>query len=79
MVDYIAIEKVEADVLDAISIGLCKGAKLAGISISGGETAQLRVTRYVALNAGVMLNMFSAYASVRGRGQKMLALYRCTP
>jgi phosphoribosylformylglycinamidine cyclo-ligase len=42
MVDYIAIEKVEADVLDAISIGLCKGAKLAGISISGGETAQLR-------------------------------------
>jgi phosphoribosylformylglycinamidine cyclo-ligase len=42
MVDYIATEKLEADVLDAISIGLCKGASAAGISISGGETAQLR-------------------------------------
>jgi phosphoribosylformylglycinamidine cyclo-ligase len=42
MVDYIAIEKVEAGILDAISVGLCKGAKLAQISISGGETAQLK-------------------------------------
>src|SRR5205823_5096018 len=42
MVDYLAIEKVEPDVLDAISIGLSDGAKLAGISISGGETAQLK-------------------------------------
>jgi phosphoribosylaminoimidazole (AIR) synthetase len=33
MVDYIAIEKVEADVLDAISVGLCAGAQMAGISI----------------------------------------------
>jgi phosphoribosylformylglycinamidine cyclo-ligase len=42
MVDYIAIEKVEASILDAISIGLCVGAGMAGISISGGETAQLK-------------------------------------
>lgn len=42
MVDYIAIERVEADVLDAISVGLCAGAEMAGISISGGETAQLK-------------------------------------
>ncbi len=42
MVDYIAIEKVEADILDAISIGLCAGAEMAGISIAGGETAQLK-------------------------------------
>jgi phosphoribosylformylglycinamidine cyclo-ligase len=42
MVDYIAIEKVEAEILDAIAIGLCDGAKLAGISIAGGETAQLK-------------------------------------
>ncbi|MBI3684963.1 phosphoribosylformylglycinamidine cyclo-ligase [Candidatus Azambacteria bacterium] len=42
MVDYIAIEEVRADILDAISIGLCKGAKIASISISGGETAQLK-------------------------------------
>jgi phosphoribosylformylglycinamidine cyclo-ligase len=42
MVDYIAIEEVHADILDAISVGLCVGAKSAGISISGGETAQLK-------------------------------------
>lgn len=42
MVDYIAIEKVDANILDAISIGLCTGARSAGISISGGETAQLK-------------------------------------
>jgi phosphoribosylformylglycinamidine cyclo-ligase len=41
MVDYVAIEEVNADVLDAISVGLCKGAETAGISIVGGETAQL--------------------------------------
>ena len=35
MVDYIAVERVEAQMLDAISVGLCAGAKLAGISISG--------------------------------------------
>src|SRR3974390_3139929 len=42
MVDYIAIDKVDAHVLDQISIGLCDGAAAAGISIVGGETAQLR-------------------------------------
>jgi phosphoribosylformylglycinamidine cyclo-ligase len=42
MVDYVAIEEVKADVLDSISVGLCKGAEIAGISISGGETAQLK-------------------------------------
>jgi len=42
MVDYIAINKVDARILDEISIGLCAGAKMAGISISGGETAQLK-------------------------------------
>jgi phosphoribosylformylglycinamidine cyclo-ligase len=42
MVDYIAVKKVEAKVLDEIGAGLCEGAVAAGISISGGETAQLR-------------------------------------
>jgi phosphoribosylformylglycinamidine cyclo-ligase len=42
MVDYLAIEKAEAAVIDAISIGLCAGAQMAGISVSGGETAQLK-------------------------------------
>ena len=42
MVDYIAVEEPDPDLLDAISKGLCAGAAMAGISISGGETAQLR-------------------------------------
>ncbi len=42
LVDYIAIERADASVLDAIAVGLCAGAKVAGISISGGETAQLK-------------------------------------
>ena len=42
LVDYIAIEKADAGMLDAVAIGLCAGAEMANISISGGETAQLK-------------------------------------
>lgn len=42
LVDYIAVEQVDAQMLDQIAKGLCDGAKSAGISISGGETAQLK-------------------------------------
>ena len=42
MVDYIAVEQENADMLEEISVGLAEGAKLAGISISGGEIAQLK-------------------------------------
>ena len=41
MVDYIAIEKADAEILGAIAIGLAEGAKQAGVSISGGEISQL--------------------------------------
>jgi phosphoribosylformylglycinamidine cyclo-ligase len=41
MVDYIALEKADASVLEQISIGLTQGALQAGISISGGEISQL--------------------------------------
>ena len=42
MVDYIAVEKADAAVLDGIAVGLAEGARHAGVSISGGEIAQLR-------------------------------------
>jgi phosphoribosylformylglycinamidine cyclo-ligase len=42
MVDYIAVENADADMLGAIAIGLAAGAKQAGISISGGEISQLK-------------------------------------
>jgi len=42
LVDYIAIDRADASMLDAIGVGLRAGAKAADISISGGETAQLK-------------------------------------
>src|SRR5271166_4996157 len=42
MVDYIAVDRADADMLGAIAIGLAAGAKQAGISISGGEISQLK-------------------------------------
>jgi phosphoribosylformylglycinamidine cyclo-ligase len=42
LVDYIAIDHADSAMLDAIGAGLCDGAHMAGVSISGGETAQLK-------------------------------------
>jgi phosphoribosylformylglycinamidine cyclo-ligase len=42
MVDYIAVENADADMLGAIAIGLSAGAKEAGVSISGGEISPLK-------------------------------------
>jgi phosphoribosylformylglycinamidine cyclo-ligase len=41
LVDYIAVEQASAEILDSIAIGLAEGAAQAGISICGGEIAQL--------------------------------------
>src|SRR5437667_5000696 len=42
MVDYIAVAQTDAAMLDAVAQGLCAGAEIAGISISGREAAQLK-------------------------------------
>jgi phosphoribosylformylglycinamidine cyclo-ligase len=42
MVDYIAVENADAEMLGAIAAGLAVGAKQAGVSISGGEISQLK-------------------------------------
>lgn len=42
MVDYLALEEPREDLLEAIGKGLYEGAKMAGIAIVGGETAQLK-------------------------------------
>jgi phosphoribosylformylglycinamidine cyclo-ligase len=42
LVDYIAIDKADAAMLDGVAAGLCAGARMARISISGGETSQLK-------------------------------------
>jgi phosphoribosylformylglycinamidine cyclo-ligase len=41
MLDYVAIERADAEVCGQIGIGLARGATLAGIEIPGGELAQL--------------------------------------
>jgi phosphoribosylformylglycinamidine cyclo-ligase len=41
MLDYIAIERADAEVCEQIGAGLARGAELAGIEIPGGELAQL--------------------------------------
>jgi phosphoribosylformylglycinamidine cyclo-ligase len=41
MVDYVAIESPSDDLLEQLGIGLAEGARLAGISIPGGELAQV--------------------------------------
>jgi phosphoribosylformylglycinamidine cyclo-ligase len=42
MVDYIAIDRVDARILDQIAIGLTEGCIEAGVSLSGGEISQLK-------------------------------------
>ena len=42
LVDYIAIERADPEMLSALGAGLAEGARLAGVSISGGEIAEMR-------------------------------------
>ena len=41
LVDYLAVERADPDVLEQIAIGLKTGAERAGVEIPGGELAQL--------------------------------------
>ena len=41
MVDYLAVERADAEIAGEIGVGLARGAELAGIEIVGGELAQL--------------------------------------
>jgi len=41
MVDYLAVDRADPAIAEAIGVGLARGAELAGIEIVGGELAQL--------------------------------------
>ena len=41
LVDYLAVETADPDFIEEIAIGLVEGARQAGVSITGGETAQI--------------------------------------
>lgn len=42
LVDYIAVQTARADMLDQLSIGLVEGARMANVSVSGGEISQIK-------------------------------------
>ncbi len=42
LVDYIAVERAEPAMLEALGAGLAEGARRAGVSIAGGEIAEMR-------------------------------------
>ncbi len=42
MLDYVAVERPDAELLEALARGLYRGAELAGVSIPGGEIAQVK-------------------------------------
>ena len=42
LVDYIAVERAEPAMLEALGAGLAEGARRAGVSIAGGEIAAMR-------------------------------------
>ena len=53
LVDYIAVEQAEPTMLEALGAGLAEGARLADVSVSGGEIAEMRdVIRGAAPGAG---------------------------
>lgn len=41
LVDYLAVQEAAPDLIEQISIGLVEGARVAGVSITGGEIAQV--------------------------------------
>lgn len=41
LVDYLAVQDIRGDMLEALGRGLYEGAKLAGVAIAGGELAQV--------------------------------------
>lgn len=41
-VDYLAVEKLNPDIIEQIACGLAEGARQAGVAIVGGELAQIR-------------------------------------
>jgi len=42
LVDYVALEELQPEVLDSLGRGLARGCELAGVSCPGGELAQVR-------------------------------------
>jgi phosphoribosylformylglycinamidine cyclo-ligase len=68
MVDYIALEEPDAEVLGAIAIGLAEGAKQAGISISGGEISALKDVVHGFDLVGAAIGLVSLDRIITGEG-----------
>ncbi len=68
MVDYLAVDRADAEIAGAIGAGLARGAELAGIEIVGGELAQLGELINGLDLAGACFGVVSLDALVSGAG-----------
>src|ERR1700678_707643 len=57
LLDYIATDRIDEDVLEAVAHGLYLGAELAGIAIPGGEIAQIGSMLASSAGGGPMLDL----------------------
>jgi len=57
LLDYIATDRIDADVLEAVARGLYRGADEAGIAIPGGEIAQIGAMLADSAGGGPMLDL----------------------
>jgi phosphoribosylformylglycinamidine cyclo-ligase len=57
LLDYIATDRIDADVLEAVARGLYRGADEAGIAIPGGEIAQVGAMLASSAGGGPMLDL----------------------
>jgi phosphoribosylformylglycinamidine cyclo-ligase len=57
LLDYIATDRIDADVLEAVARGLYRGAGEAGIAIPGGEIAQIGAMLADSAGGGPMLDL----------------------
>jgi phosphoribosylformylglycinamidine cyclo-ligase len=67
MLDYIAIDRADPELCEAIGVGLARGATLAGIEIPGGELAQLGDMVHGVDISGACLGTVALDAIVDGR------------
>ena len=63
MLDYIALERVTPEILDAIGRGLHEGARQAGVNIVGGEIPKFRSSSAVKRRGAGSISSGCAWAS----------------
>ena len=78
LLDYIATDRIDAGVLEAIARGLYRGADEAGIAIPGGEIAQIGAMLADSAGGGPMLDLVgTAIGAIPDGRRRGRAIPRC--